>query len=207
MDHLNKETYTHIATNFDSTRQYLWAGVKQFIDELPSNSTLLDVGCGNGRNMMARQDIICTGCDFCPKFVQICQDKRLNVIEADCRSLPFPDDSFDNVICIAVVHHLEKEDDRKKAVEEMIRVLKPGGKLFVQVWSNHFTMKQHKYTSLETPGDYLINWNLRTEKKIFKRFYHMFSKSEFETLLNFKNTIRLSVFEEEENWCGIIKKE
>ncbi len=49
-------------------------------------------------------------------------------IVGDIHALPFPDNSVDALICIAVLEHVE---DPKLAVEEMYRVLKPGGYAFI----------------------------------------------------------------------------
>ncbi len=45
-------------------------------------------------------------------------------IVGDIHAMPFPDNSVDAIICMAVLEHVE---DPKKAVEEIYRVLKPGG--------------------------------------------------------------------------------
>ena len=49
-------------------------------------------------------------------------------VVGDIHAIPFPDNSVDAVICIAVLEHVE---DPGRAVEEMYRVLKPGGYCFV----------------------------------------------------------------------------
>jgi ubiquinone/menaquinone biosynthesis C-methylase UbiE len=51
-------------------------------------------------------------------------------IVGDIHALPLKDNSVDAVVCIAVLEHVE---DPKKAMSEMYRVLKPGGKLFLYV--------------------------------------------------------------------------
>lgn len=51
-------------------------------------------------------------------------------VVGDIHALPFPDDSQDAIICIAVLEHVE---DPIKAMKEMYRVLKPGGYCFVYV--------------------------------------------------------------------------
>mgnify|MGYP000745263105 CR=1 FL=1 len=47
----------------------------------------------------------------------------------DARALPYPDGSFDVVLSHWVVHNLEPAADRVKALDEMLRVLRPGGVL------------------------------------------------------------------------------
>jgi len=49
--------------------------------------------------------------------------------------LPFRDYSFDHLISIAVIHHFSNDALRKAAVEELVRVVKPGGSLLVTVWA------------------------------------------------------------------------
>ena len=53
--------------------------------------------------------------------------ERVEIKTADMRQLPFPDDSFDAVVSSWAVHNLEAETDREKALDEIIRVLKPNG--------------------------------------------------------------------------------
>lgn len=53
--------------------------------------------------------------------------ERVEIKTADMRQLPFPDDSFDAVVSSWAVHNLESETDREKALDEIIRVLKPNG--------------------------------------------------------------------------------
>ena len=49
-DHV-QSVYNDIATHFNQTRTYIWPKVKEYIESLPPWSIVLDVGCGNGRNM------------------------------------------------------------------------------------------------------------------------------------------------------------
>jgi ubiquinone/menaquinone biosynthesis C-methylase UbiE len=50
---------------------------------------------------------------------------------APAQSLPFPEARFDVVLCTLALHHLEDDGDRARAIAEMRRVLKPGGRLLV----------------------------------------------------------------------------
>ena len=53
--------------------------------------------------------------------------ERVEVKTADMRQLPFPESYFDVVLSSWAVHNLEAETEREKALDEMIRVLKPNG--------------------------------------------------------------------------------
>jgi ubiquinone/menaquinone biosynthesis C-methylase UbiE len=54
---------------------------------------------------------------------------RVEVKDCDARQLPFEDSSFDVVLARTVLNYIDKKDERKKALLEMLRVLKPGGQL------------------------------------------------------------------------------
>jgi arsenite methyltransferase len=57
--------------------------------------------------------------------------QKIEIHTADMRTLPFADRSFDIVMSHTVVHNLERESDRTKTLVEMMRVLRPGGRLIL----------------------------------------------------------------------------
>jgi SAM-dependent methyltransferase len=175
------EVYNNIAKSFASTRISIWDKVKDFLDQAESNSSLLDVGCGGGQNMLYRNDLQTIGIDICPEFIELCHEKKLNVIEGNILNIPFPNDNFDSVICIAVIHHLKTHDERMKAIKELLRVTKK--RLLFSLWkemrySPHTT--KGVITKLEGDGDYLIPWRLNGET--FLRFYHFITDIEVEDI-------------------------
>ena len=62
------------------------------------------------------------GIDFSDGLLEICKEKKLNVKKSDITNLPFKDCTFDYVISIAVIHHINSEDDRIKAISELLLV-------------------------------------------------------------------------------------
>jgi SAM-dependent methyltransferase len=92
--------------------------------------TVLDVGCGEMpfRDLL-RPDVHYTGIDFtgADAFGMRAHD---DIVAFDGRHIPFPDDSFDNVLCTEVLEHAE---DPVGLVMEMQRVLRPGGILLATV--------------------------------------------------------------------------
>ena len=100
------------------------------------------VGCGNGRYIASNKDKPFLGCDRGIKFSEMCVKQGLNVLAADILFLPYRDQIFDNVICIAVLHHLATEKHRERAASELIRILKKGGKktLFFILFSLFFVI-------------------------------------------------------------------
>ena len=85
-----RTTYDTIAENFSNTRAYLWDSVKQYVASLPQNSVVLEVGCGNGKNLdlPKRRDLYMMGCDFTPKFCEITQQKGFDTQIANNLALP-----------------------------------------------------------------------------------------------------------------------
>ncbi|WP_321423220.1 class I SAM-dependent methyltransferase [uncultured Methanobacterium sp.] len=59
------------------------------------------------------------------------EDIKLEVMLADGRQLPFPDNSFDVVTSFSAIEHIEKDEDRLKALMEMARVVKPNGHVVI----------------------------------------------------------------------------
>ena len=54
---------------------------------------------------------------------------RIEVVEGDVRRLPFPDAAYDVVVSNFVVHEVDTKQDREQMMSEMMRVLRPGGRL------------------------------------------------------------------------------
>ena len=184
-----KNVYEEIANHFDKTQTYLWYGIKQFLLDIPSDSIILDSGCGNGKNMKINNNSQVIGFDFCEKSVNICKNKQLEVLIANTRTIPFRNNIYDYVISIAVLHHIS--ENRQEVINELIRVLKPGGKIFIQVWNNN-VKKNKKFIHIKD-NDYFITWFVNKNKKL-KRYYHLFEKNEFIALFS---SVKILDFQEE----------
>lgn len=125
------------ATDFSKSRFRIWPQIKQFLDELPTNSRVLDIGCGNGKNMnyvAKRLDLQMMGLEHSQALTYICVQRALNVIQGDARSLPFEANSFNAIIMIAVIHHINPLE-HNKVLNEIKRVLKPGGTCLITNWA------------------------------------------------------------------------
>lgn len=198
------EVYDKIATYFDVTRVRIWGSVRTFLESLPKDSYLLDVGAGNGKNIMYRPELKFKGIDFSKEQVRICQGKGLDVIEASMTHLPFYNDEFDNMICIASYHHLDNDVDRQKSLNEMYRCLKPGGKILLTVWA----MEQFEGSTFNfTKRDEMVSWKSK-EGEIYYRYYHIYNKGDIEEEIN-RLEPRFKINEvgwEVGNWWVILEK-
>ena len=108
--------------------------------------SLLDAGCGSGRNLVyfLRNGYGVCGVDESPQAVEQVRllarelapevpPERFQV--SDLAEIPFPADRFDAVVCSAVLHFSRDEGHFDRMLAEMWRVLKPGGLFFARLAS------------------------------------------------------------------------
>lgn len=175
--HNIQSTYNSISKEFSDSRYRVWKSVAEFIDSIQLNTINADIGCGNGKNMRYRKDIKFIGMDLCENFVNICKNYNLDVVLGNILSIPFESNYFDNVISIAVIHHLKTKDERMKAISELIRITKPGGRILIYVWA--FEQDATSKRKFETQ-DVLVPFRLKNSDKSFDRFYHVYVFGELE---------------------------
>lgn len=208
------EFYNIAANDFSRTRYKIWNGVKCFLNSIPSQSLILDAGCGNGKNMLETSHNF-IGIDTCNELLDIVRNRSinktniLNLINASITSVPFKEENFDAVISIAVIHHLESDLDRLKAFEELIRVCKIGGKILITLWkleNNKFFINS-KAIEGHCNGDRLVPWKL--DGTILDRFYHFYTIQEVHEVADYlikKHNIKVDINEENYNYYIIITK-
>lgn len=204
-----EDAYNTIAQYFDRTRNYMWPKSEAFLKSISKDATIVDVGCGNGRNMLYlknRNYTLLKGCDICQSFVDICLKKQLDVIKADNLKLPYNDDMFDCVISIAVVHHFNTKELRQQAIKELVRICKPNGKILIQVWGSNAVGSSIDKKTVIKDNDVLIPWY--TVEGTFKtqRYYHLFCLGELESYCENLNVTILESYEEHFNYGTILLK-
>jgi tRNA (uracil-5-)-methyltransferase TRM9 len=124
------------------------------------------------------------------------------VILGDVLTIPYQTNTFDYTICIAVIHHLSTKEKRVKAIQELERVTKSGGKILILVWA----LEQEKGSKRKfTKQDNFVDWKDKKQTLLGKRYYYVFKENELESLLE-KDKIEKS-FYEKGNWGIIFKKE
>jgi len=172
-----KEVYENIAIHFSNTRIYTWNWVKNFIENIPINSTIADIGCGNGRNMM-NKNYNFIGIDNCENLLKICKKNNLNVLLSNMTNIPLNNNSCDAIICIAAFHHLYNETNRILCLQELNRILKDKGEILISVWSINQPPKTKR--TFNNYGDNLISWN--KFGNIYRRYYYIFQITEIYNL-------------------------
>jgi ubiquinone/menaquinone biosynthesis C-methylase UbiE len=117
--------------------------------ELRKNAAFLDIGCGTGWAVRAAAELVgpggdAFGIDLSPQMIQKATEaaqgtRNAHFKNANAEKLPFKLNVFDFIICTMSFHHYLNPD---KAVGEMARVLKPGGKVcIVDPTADFFAMK------------------------------------------------------------------
>ncbi len=163
------DVYNKIAKEFDRTRRTVWTHVANFLDSVEKDSLLLDNGCGNGKNMLYRKDLLCVGIDISKGQVEVCREKKLKVVEGSMVYLPFEDNTFDVILCTASYHHLQKDAERREALAEMYRCLKPKGRVLLTVWSSESN----------TSEDTMVPWKL-PDGSVEHRYYRKYGQGDLE---------------------------
>ena len=137
---------------FQGTRRVILAYAKDLFGEEPRSEQsprVLDVGCGTGGTLAAlRKRVRVSGVEMDPEGVRFCQERGLTgVVKGRAEALPFEPETFDVVMALDVIEHL---DDDQLALLEFNRVLRKDGALLVTVpaypflWSEHDVALHHK---------------------------------------------------------------
>jgi len=111
-------------------------------DRYQPGAKILDAGCGNGRNLkwFYQAGFEIYGID--PNMERLKQCKELyqlqqeNFIQGTVEEMPYESNNFDHVICVAVLHFASDLSHFYNMFEEVLRILKPQGTLFIRVASN-----------------------------------------------------------------------
>ncbi len=176
---------------------------------------LLNLGCAHGPDFLPfTRSFELYGVDFSREMLRFAQkyahkfDFSANLSLADVTRLPYQDETFDWAISVATYHHLRRRQ-QLTALDELRRVLKPGGEAFITVWNRwqpRFWLRG-KETS--------VPW--RTGDKTLHRYYYLFSypeladlvrKSGFKVLQSFPESshhLPLKFFSR--NICLLVKKD
>jgi demethylmenaquinone methyltransferase/2-methoxy-6-polyprenyl-1,4-benzoquinol methylase/phosphoethanolamine N-methyltransferase len=107
---------------------------------------LLDVGCGTGTLALDLKSRMGTGevhgIDASPEMIAVAREKAakagsaIDVQVALIEALPFPDATFDLVTSSLMLHHLP-DDLKRTGLDEIRRVLKPGGRFMAMDFAAH----------------------------------------------------------------------
>jgi ubiquinone/menaquinone biosynthesis C-methylase UbiE len=212
----NKKVFDEIAESWYRFRH--WSRFATELEEMATRwrrGKLLNVGCAHGADFLPFKDSFeLWGVDFSTQMLKLAQkyaakfDLKIKLTLADATSLPYPDNTFDYAIAVAVYHNIRGDKQRKKALRELKRVIKPGGEAFITVWNKwqpRFLLKGKE-----------VNIPWKSRGNIYYRYYYLFSYREIGILLTQAGFEIISIFPEKSyrfplrffsrNICALVKK-
>ncbi len=135
-----REAHTQNIKYISGTNSYYFAEYKVMaMQEFEENKnlTVLDLGCGDGATEIFFEKYFpqfkIQGIDVSAKSIEEAQKKQLRNASFelyDGQQIPYGKESFDIVFVAGVLHHIDAVD-HQKVVDEIFRVLKPGGRLYL----------------------------------------------------------------------------
>ncbi len=177
-----QEMFKGIASRYDLLNRLLSFGIDIYWRKFAANliqcnreGRILDVATGTGDMVLhiaatTPASVSIMGMDFCKEMIEIAKVKTGNSLHperiafavAPCEIIPFRNDTFDSVTISFGIRNL---DNRNRGLQEMYRVLKPGGKIVVLEFSTpqnrHFRYIYHWYFRRLLPiiGALISNFN------------------------------------------------
>jgi demethylmenaquinone methyltransferase/2-methoxy-6-polyprenyl-1,4-benzoquinol methylase len=130
------DDYSKQAQSYDSTRAAspsVLAPLREALAGAPGQE-LLDVGGGTGNYAaaLAREGWQPVVLDRSPAMLEHAAAKGLATLRGEAAALPLPDESYDAVMLVSMLHHV---DDRPRALAEARRVLRAGGRLALMLFT------------------------------------------------------------------------
>ena len=138
-----QEMFDVIATDYDRLNHIMSLGIdktwrSRAIRQIDGKK-VLDIACGTGDFSIAiakKTNASVTGLDLSEGMLKVMDEKvkkeglqdRIGTLQGDCENLPFEDNSFD---CVTIGFGIRNFEHREKALREILRVLRPGGKLII----------------------------------------------------------------------------
>ena len=174
---MEKETWNVLAPEWNRLRTKPFPKTVIELTNKWDPGKILDLGCGNARNLIpfSEKEFECYGVDFSEEMIKLSK-KRLKAEfkVGDILKIPCKDNYFDYIVCVAAFHHVKKED-QQKGLQEIKRVLKPGGKLYLTCWNKW--QKRFLFSKKEEK----IPWKMKD--KTHDRYSYMFNYFELRKLV------------------------
>jgi len=149
------------------------AQINDFARHLPKKSSVLDAGCGSGRdsNLLTQKGFQVTGIDLASGLIDRAKSlyEGIEFIKGSFLDLPFANKSFNGIWAHASLVHLETAKDAKQAIQEFARVLAAKGVLHILVKAQ---LGKDKFVTLT---------DTRTNDL---RFFQLYTQPEIEELTN-----------------------
>lgn len=202
---INQQFYDCFASSFSATRGRVQPGVHQFVNRMDQDSSILDIGCGNGSLARALNSRGFSGCylgvDMSDDLVTKAEEllgipsqgdfefRRVDLADQDwgaslCAT------PYDWLVLFAVLHHLPGADFRTRTIKAFAELVSPQSLVAISVWQWQNSPRLRKRVlpwstvglapeDLDE-GDVLLDW--RAGETIGLRYVHTFSEASLTAL-------------------------
>ncbi len=177
---MSSDIFNRIAPGWYNFRH--WSIFRKELENLAQRwqeGKLINIGCAHGPDFLPfRDNFDLHGVDHSTEMLKNARKyaRKFNfpvtLTQADVSYLPFHDETFDWAISVATYHHLNTREKRRAALNELRRVLKPGGEAFITVW-NHWQPRFWLHRR-----EVAVPWRIGGDP--LQRYYYLFSYPEFE---------------------------
>lgn len=163
----------HVSAGFDDLSYAEWEKLTQFFikkTNFQKTDDVLEVGCGSGAFLKELDVNSLSGIDFSKDAIsKINSILKGNFKVSEATKIPFNNHSFDTVFSFSVFFYFNDYDYAQKVIDEMYRVLKPGGKLFIGEVSD--IDKKEIAEKLRTESDNQREKHRVSKKKVDHLYY------------------------------------
>jgi ubiquinone/menaquinone biosynthesis C-methylase UbiE len=193
--------YNTVAVEYAAVRGEVWPTEAPWQPAAPVGGRVLDIGCGDGRAvaLFAGQAVEYEGLDASTELINLARrdhaDHLATFRVGSMLSLPYENESFDSVLILSSLHHMPSAAERRQALLEATRVLKPGGHLYMTNWDLWTWRRLWRYfpqllgnALLRLVGRSSLAWNdlfhawQTGSSDSVRRFYHCFTRRELARL-------------------------
>ncbi|MEK6835543.1 MAG: class I SAM-dependent methyltransferase, partial [Nanoarchaeota archaeon] len=142
---------------------------------------IIDLGCGNCRNLILFKGYECYGVDFSSNMLEKAKiiskkfNLKIKLKKSNLVSLDFKNNFFDYALMIASLHHIKTNELRFTALKELYRVLKKDGIALITVWN------KWQLRFLFSRKNSHVKWHKKD--KIYYRYYYLFNYFELKRLI------------------------
>ncbi|MDU9693994.1 class I SAM-dependent methyltransferase [Priestia aryabhattai] len=151
-----RKYWDEVANNKNFTTPFRHDLFSKYVNQ---NAVILDYGCGYGRSLVELKNMgykNLHGVDFSKEMIKraILNSEEINYQVVTSGKLPYPTNYFDSVLLFAVLTCLHSDEEQNKILNELKRVLKPNGIIYV--------------------NDFLLNDDERNKNR-YEKFYSKYN--------------------------------
>jgi 2-polyprenyl-3-methyl-5-hydroxy-6-metoxy-1,4-benzoquinol methylase len=220
---LVKRNYQEISQHFSQTRkQRMWPEIIAICKKVPVNSSVLDIGCGNGRLVeeLEKDNLNYLGIDNSENLINIAKDNyrdkdNINFQVLDVFEVDKLKAKYDYIFLVAVLQHIPSLELRIKALKKIKSALKENGEIVISVWNlvdnkkYKAQLRKSKYLNFLKgldSRDLLFYWKNPQREKMSLRYYHAFTEKELRKLFS-KARLKIKDFQKtKDNFYIVLRK-